>query len=273
MAGWVRLWRDFADDEIWKERRSFSRAEAWIDLLMMQSYKKESVMRGGAEHEIEENECAVSERYLATRWNWTRRKVGCFLLYLERRKMIFRTRSSQATIIRIVNVPPNVPPDVPQKEPLNDGDNEGVTQMNVPPNVPPNVPRNVPQEKEVRSNIYISTTTARAHVRDEIREMSANGIWIETICMRFRLKPPDVMRLLDEFATDCECRGRNSHYSVQGAMSSFTTWMENKKYKDSKDGTGNQRRSTADIIQDTHREGIEEAMRFIQEAKRSRGEL
>lgn len=273
MAGWVRLWRDFADDEIWKERRSFSRAEAWIDLLMMQSYKKESVMRGGAEHEVIENECAVSERYLATRWNWTRRKVGCYLLYLERRKMIVRTRNKQATIIRIVDVPPNVPPYVPQIEPLNDGDNEGVIQMNVPPNVPPNVPLDVPQEKEVRSNKYISTTTARAHVRDEIREMSANGIWIETICMRFRLKPPDVLRLLDEFATDCECRGRNSHYSVQGAMSSFTTWMENKKYKDSKDGTGNQRRSTADIIQDTHREGIEEAMRFIQEAKRARGEL
>lgn len=267
MAGWVRLWRDFADDEIWKERRSFSRAEAWIDLLMMQSAGDDTKVMGGCVQQIMKGECAVSERWLSVRWHWSGKQVRCYLDYLLRRGMIGKRPGTKATIIRIIGtdaVKGAVRGAV--ESAVNDDDSQGVTQDRGAQKDAVKGAVRGEQEKEVRSNKYISTTTARAHVRDEIREMSANGIWIETICMRFRLKPPDVMRLLDEFGTDCECRGHLSHDTVGDAMSHFVSWMEIRKRKGIENGATSQRRSAADIIAEAERIATERTARIIREA-------
>lgn len=40
-SGFIALYRKFQDNFLWKERRIFSRAEAWLDILMEARWKSE----------------------------------------------------------------------------------------------------------------------------------------------------------------------------------------------------------------------------------------
>lgn len=280
MMAWIKLDRSFQNDEMWKERREYSRAEAWIDLLFMRSHQRVKVSRGGTEHVINEDECAVTERFLAARWNWTRRKVGCYLKYLESRgKVIRRKDDGQATIIRIINEPPNVPPNVPPNEPPNTNDIQKVIEFNVPPNEPPNVPPNVPQLQEYNTMYNISSSSPRARIEDinntiyargiddEINEMMNNASWCEQFCMTMHVGITDLMMALKSFGDSCKI-GMQTHKSMMDAYCHFRDW-----YNKQKDNGRNKKRSSADYIRDAQRTAIERTQMLIAEAKRRRGEI
>ena len=47
MSSFIKLNRDFFSTEHWKEKRVFSKAEAYIDLLRIAPYKEENGLRKG----------------------------------------------------------------------------------------------------------------------------------------------------------------------------------------------------------------------------------
>ena len=79
--GYIRLWRKFAEHEFWREKRIYSRAEAWIDIMAF-------LARGTANAEMDRGQFLGSVRHLAQKWRWSKSAVHRFLEDLEARGMI-----------------------------------------------------------------------------------------------------------------------------------------------------------------------------------------
>jgi hypothetical protein len=85
----IRLFREFARDELWQKARVFSKAEAWLDLLMMCKDKLGNM-------EIKQSE-------LAEKWQWSIGKVSNFMMYMVDRGWVEFYAGNRHTKIHIVN--------------------------------------------------------------------------------------------------------------------------------------------------------------------------
>lgn len=105
--GYVGLFRKFFDHEFWKERRKYSKAEAWIDLMQSARYGEgpETLFDKRGSYILEYGDVYISLRYLGERWQWSKNKVQGFLNYLEKRgSILVKKRDSHRTIIHIINL-------------------------------------------------------------------------------------------------------------------------------------------------------------------------
>lgn len=99
--GFFKLQRRFFDHWLWLERRSFSKAEAWLDLLQIAAFTPTKRIVRDKLLQIEEGEVIASLRFLAERWTWNKDKVGQFLSVLEAEKMIRRQTRQGETVITL----------------------------------------------------------------------------------------------------------------------------------------------------------------------------
>jgi hypothetical protein len=88
--GFVRLSRKFFNNFLWTEQRSFSRAEAWIDLVRTCTYEPQKRMVAGELVDVPRGGIVASERFLSNRWMWSRTKVRAFIDLLISQHMIKR---------------------------------------------------------------------------------------------------------------------------------------------------------------------------------------
>ena len=72
------------------DRGSYSRTEAWLDLIMECQYKAGTVNNGGRKMRLERGQLLGAVSWLANRWNWTPKTVRGFLDKLEDEGMITR---------------------------------------------------------------------------------------------------------------------------------------------------------------------------------------
>jgi len=97
--GYIKLWRKFLDHHLWKEKRVFSRAEAWIDLIMLANGREREVVFDGRPLIIKRGQLLTSQRQLAAKWRWSKTKTRDFLkisqnhdhsikIYSDRKKSI-----------------------------------------------------------------------------------------------------------------------------------------------------------------------------------------
>lgn len=80
--------------------------------------------------------------------------------------------------------------------------------------------------KEYKNIKNISTTTTSACVREAkyIEELKNSQIWIEQMAMRFHVTIGEVVRRLDSFALDCDCRG-TEHQNFNDTRRHFNDWL------------------------------------------------
>lgn len=71
-------------------RGAYSKAEAWIDLIMECRYAAGTVVNGGRRMEIKAGQLVGATSFLASRWNWTPKTTRVFLDKLEADGMIER---------------------------------------------------------------------------------------------------------------------------------------------------------------------------------------
>lgn len=105
--GYIKLYRKFFDGELWQEKRKYSKAEAWIDLIEMARWGEgpETLLDKRGSYVLEFGDIYVSARYLGVRWEWSKNKVMHFLGHLEKKESIlFKKRDSHRTIINLVNL-------------------------------------------------------------------------------------------------------------------------------------------------------------------------
>ena len=77
--GYIKLHRKIWDHPFWREKRKFSRAEAWIDLILMANGKDKEVIFDGRPILIKRGQLLTSQRQLAARWRWSKTKTADFL--------------------------------------------------------------------------------------------------------------------------------------------------------------------------------------------------
>lgn len=104
MEGYIKLSRKFFSNDLWKEARTFSSCEAWLDLI--QSARFEATPRtgsiGGREVSYNRGQYPASIRFLSNRWKWSERRVRTFLAFLKRENMITISQKQGINIITLV---------------------------------------------------------------------------------------------------------------------------------------------------------------------------
>ncbi len=86
--GYIALWRKLRDNPLWTEHRRFSRAEAWIDLLMDAHWQDDRVLLGTKFILVKRGQVLFSQRKKATQWGWARNSVHTFLSMLKDTGMV-----------------------------------------------------------------------------------------------------------------------------------------------------------------------------------------
>lgn len=100
--GYIKLYRDIRDHWVWSDK-SFSRGQAWIDLLMLVNHKDKKTPFDGKVIVVKRGSKILSIRKLSIRWGWSKDKVSRFLNMLESDSMILQKRDSRKTLVTVVN--------------------------------------------------------------------------------------------------------------------------------------------------------------------------
>ncbi len=62
-------------------------------------------------------------------------------------------------------------------------------------------------------------------LNNEVMEMKASEIWLESVAMRFNITIADIKGYLDIFAVDCRSRANTHHDSIGDAQRHFCDWL------------------------------------------------
>ena len=100
--GWVKLHRDIMDHWMWEDE-PFTKAQAWIDLILLANHKEERFHHRGKIINGERGCVYRSISWLAKRWKWSRDKTRSFLHLLENDGMVTVNSSVNQTAIALVN--------------------------------------------------------------------------------------------------------------------------------------------------------------------------
>lgn len=100
--GWIKLHRQIVDNDLWFSER-FSKAQAWMDLLLLANHKTKTAFLRGVEVSVDKGQLAYSIVSLSKRWQWNERTVDKYLKWLENKQMIQTKKTNVTTLITIVN--------------------------------------------------------------------------------------------------------------------------------------------------------------------------
>jgi hypothetical protein len=99
--GWVKLHRQIVDNSLWTAER-FTRAQAWLDLILLANHKQNLLFIRGNEVKTQRGELCWSILSLAKRWQWNERTVDKYLKWLSKEGMIHYIKSPVTTIISVL---------------------------------------------------------------------------------------------------------------------------------------------------------------------------
>jgi len=107
LSNFIPISRTLFKHPFWLEQRSYSRFEAWLDMLAMARYEHSDfkTLIGNNIIVYNRGQLLASLRYLAARWKWSKCKVDNFMKLLEHEGMITRktVTTTGNTVITICN--------------------------------------------------------------------------------------------------------------------------------------------------------------------------
>ena len=98
--GYIKLYRDIRSHWIWSDPDYL---RAWVDLLMMVNHEDKQILFNKKLITVKRGSRITSIRKLAERWGWSRGRVARFLDTLEQDHMIATRRTTQKTLINVIN--------------------------------------------------------------------------------------------------------------------------------------------------------------------------
>lgn len=101
--GYIPLYRSLLNNWLWGEERVFSRAEAWIDILLLVNFTEGTHKIGDEVVPVHPGSRYVTIRELCQRWKWSNTKVTKFMRILEAEKMIVQNKDKKKTLLTVVN--------------------------------------------------------------------------------------------------------------------------------------------------------------------------
>ena len=105
MQGWICLHRKIQENFLWREHRKFSRAEAWVDILMEVRHSRtpDKVMIKNTMITVRRGQSIKSLETWADRWNWTKSATRRYFILLIREKMITIENMRKTTRLTVCN--------------------------------------------------------------------------------------------------------------------------------------------------------------------------
>ena len=100
--GWVTIHRSIRDHWLWEDE-PFTKAQAWIDLIMMANHEERDILLGSEVLKVKRGNIITSTVKLSNMWGWSRKKVSNFLDRLEMEQMIVHIKHTKRTALEIVN--------------------------------------------------------------------------------------------------------------------------------------------------------------------------
>jgi DNA replication protein DnaD len=101
--GWIRIYRQIEDSEIWDNEEPFDVRSAWIDLILMANHEDRTILINGHPQLIDVGQKWTSVRTLAARWHWSKDRVMRYTKMLEKLGMITMNKTPTGTLLTIVN--------------------------------------------------------------------------------------------------------------------------------------------------------------------------
>lgn len=87
-VGWIKLHRSITEHWLYKEKRIFSKFEAWNDILLTVNFSDAQTLIKGNIYYIKRGQSILSLESWGKRWNWDKHKVRRFFKLLEKDLMI-----------------------------------------------------------------------------------------------------------------------------------------------------------------------------------------
>lgn len=104
--GYIRLDRKFFENAYWKQKRTFSLSEAWLDLIQLARFDAEPtqiILPNGRMITIERGEIHASLRFLSDRWGWSVDKTLRYInKHKEKQEIKHRTQQGE-TLLSLCN--------------------------------------------------------------------------------------------------------------------------------------------------------------------------
>lgn len=101
---YIKISRSLFNHFLWREKRPFSRFEAWLDLIQKASFSEETteIIKNKV---IERNKGQVvgSIRFFMERWSWSKSKVCDFLELLRSHNMVSIDKANGISVITLIN--------------------------------------------------------------------------------------------------------------------------------------------------------------------------
>jgi len=101
--GYLLLHRKARSNDLWTERRVFSKWEAWLDLLFDANWKDGKMTIDLTTVEIKRGEQITSMKKLARRWKWSQPKVKRYFLFLQTAEQVSFKTGRKWTSLKILN--------------------------------------------------------------------------------------------------------------------------------------------------------------------------
>lgn len=100
--GYISLHRKIMQNFLFKEKRSFSKFEAWLFLLMSANHNDSKFLLGNELIEVKKGSFVTSEVKLMDQFLWSKSKLRAFLNLLQSEKMIEKNTDKKKTTLTIV---------------------------------------------------------------------------------------------------------------------------------------------------------------------------
>ena len=199
--GWIKLSRQITEMQGYFGEK-FNRVHCWIDLLLLAEWRPQRIFYiRGNRVVVNRGQIAISETELAKRWSMNRRTVRARLAEFVSDEKIIQQKSNIINLITICKY-----------EQYQQVDSTDCTT-------------DCTTSKNIKNNKNISNNT-RAYACEEkfTSELKNDESWCELMCMRHKLSKADLIRWIDDFDLDAECRGK-VHNNLSDAKQHFNDWL------------------------------------------------
>jgi hypothetical protein len=233
--GYIKLYRTFFSHEFWLEKREYSYAEAWMDLIQQARWKEGTgvVLVKKRPVEISRGQLVASVRFLQHRWSWASvGKVLRFFEMLKKRNMIEIENGTGISVITVCEY------DVYNKEQETDGTatEQKTEQQRNSNGTATEQQRNKEERKKEKKesktgNNYVVETGTDAWVN----QLKADEIFREQVARSHMITGEGFDILLNTFTGLKIALGEDKHRNYSDFRRNFFFWipkhLESKKYK------------------------------------------
>ncbi len=250
MAGWIKISREIANHWLWQDAE---RLKWWLDLLFLAAWEDKQVLHDSHLFVLRRGQIIASISFLSERWGKSHPTIIKFLRLLEGEDMIKRsTIYRQTSILTIcnyekyqcnddstLNTQIDSIVDMQNDEKIRGKVDKPISEVNIIKSdslgrkgetkvdtiVDSQVYTIVDGNKEYKNNNSTSISSkGESKNLKFIEELKNAQIWLEQMAMRFRIPIDEIVRRLDDFALDCDCRG-TEHQDFNDTRRHFNDWL------------------------------------------------